>query len=75
MMRPDLIDQHIAAMKTASSNLLRQMENEGLHYRVSVRPEDTHTLHVHVRALTPELTRRIERCLSGTGMQVDVHEG
>ncbi len=74
-MKRDLIEQHIAAMTTASSNLLRQMEDEGLDYRVSVRPEDTGTLHVQVRALTPELTQRIERCLSGTGMQVAVREG
>ncbi|CAO4173860.1 hypothetical protein [Methylorubrum populi] len=74
MMKPELIEQHIAAMTTASTNLLRQMEKEGLRYRVSVHPEDTGTLHVHVDALTPELTRRIERCLSGTGMQVAVQE-
>ncbi|ACB82475.1 MULTISPECIES: hypothetical protein [Methylorubrum] len=75
MMKPELIDQHIAAMTTASSNLLRQMEDEGLRYRVIVRPEDTGTLHVQVRELTPELTERIERCLSGMGMQVAVREG
>lgn len=75
MMKPELIDQHIAAMTTASSNLLRQMEDEGLRYRVIVHPEDTGTLHVQVRELTPELTERIERCLSGMGMQVAVREG
>ncbi len=75
MMKPELIEQHIAAMTTASTNLLRQMEKEGLRYRVSVHPEDTGTLHVHVRALTPELDARIRRCLSGTGMQLAVREG
>lgn len=75
MMRPELIEQHIAAMTTAGSNLLRQMENEGLRYRLSMHPEDTGMLHVHVRALTPELDARIRRCLSGTGMQVAVREG
>ncbi|ABY32273.1 hypothetical protein [Methylorubrum extorquens] len=74
MMRPDLVAQHIAAMTTASTNLLRQMEDEGLRYRVIVRPEDTATLHVHVRELTPDLTQRIERCLAGMGMQVAVRE-
>lgn len=75
MMKPELVEQHITAMTTASGNLLRQMEDEGLRYRVTVRPEDTGTLHVHVRELTPELTQRIERCLSGMGMQVAVREG
>ncbi|WP_232628758.1 hypothetical protein [Methylobacterium sp. Leaf118] len=71
-MRADLIDQHIAAMTTASDNLLRQMRDEGLTYRVSVHPEDTGTMHVRVRALTPEIAERIRRCLSGTGMRVAV---
>ncbi|MCJ2029420.1 hypothetical protein MKK50_08390 [Methylobacterium sp. J-043] len=74
MMRPELVEQHIAAMTTASTNLLRQMEDEGLRYRVIVRPEDTATLHVHVRELTPDLTERIERCLAGMGMQVAIRE-
>ncbi|ACS41915.1 hypothetical protein [Methylorubrum extorquens] len=74
MMRPDLVAQHIAAMTTASTNLLRQMEDEGLRYRVIVSPEDTATLHVRVRELTPDLTQRIERCLAGMGMQVAVRE-
>ncbi len=73
-MRPDLIDQHIAAMTTASSNLLRQMRDEGLRYRVIVRPEDTATMHVHVHQLTPEIAERIHRCLAGIGMRVDVQE-
>jgi archaeosine-15-forming tRNA-guanine transglycosylase len=73
-MRPDLIEQHIAAMTTASTNLLRQMRDEGLRYRVSVRPEDTATMHVHVHQLTPEIAERIHRCLSGTGMRVAVKE-
>ncbi|MFY9289390.1 MAG: hypothetical protein WAP03_01625 [Methylorubrum rhodinum] len=74
-MRPDLIDQHIAAMTTASTNLLRQMRDEGLRYRVIVRPEDTATMHVHVHQLTPEIAERIHRCLAGIGMRVDVQEG
>lgn len=73
-MRPDLIDQHIAAMTTASTNLLRQMRDEGLRYRVIVRPEDTATMHVHVHQLTPEIAERIHRCLSGIGMRVAVEE-
>ncbi|WP_342151051.1 hypothetical protein [Methylorubrum sp. SB2] len=71
-MRPELIDQHIAAMTTASTNLLRQMRDEGLRYRVIVRPEDTATMHVHVHQLTPEIAERIHRCLSGIGMRVAV---
>jgi len=71
-MRPDLIDQHIAAMTTASTNLLRQMQGEGLDYRLAVLPEDTATLHVRVRDLTPDTEDRIRRCLSGTGMTVTV---
>ena len=74
-MRQDLIEQHIAAMTTASTNLLRQMQAEGLRYRICVRPEDTATMHVHVRELTPEIAERIRRCLSGTGMRVAVQEG
>ena len=74
-MHPNLIDQHIAAMTTASTNLLSQMQDEGLRYRVLVRPEDTATMHVRVRGLTPEVETRIRRCLEGTGMQIAVAEG
>ena len=74
MMKPELIDQHIAAMTTAGTNLLRQMKDEGLRYRLSMRPEDTRTMHVHVRALTPEIDARIRRCLAGIGMRVAVRE-
>lgn len=73
-MKHQLIEQHIAAMTTASTNLLRQMESEGLDYKVQVRPEDTATMHVRVRGLTPEIEGRIRRCLVSTGMRVAVAE-
>ena len=73
-MRTDLINQHIAAMTTASTNLLRQMRSEGLDYRLAVNPQDTATMHVRVRDLTPEIATRIRRCLEGTGMRIAVAE-
>ncbi|GEP11467.1 hypothetical protein [Methylobacterium gnaphalii] len=73
-MRAELIDQHIAAMTAASTNLLRQMQDEGLDYTLNVRPTDTATMHVSVRDLTPDIENRIRRCLLGTGMQVAVSE-
>ena len=73
-MTPDLVEQHIAAMTTASTNLLRQMRGEGLDYHLLVRPEDTGTMHVRVRDLTQDTEDRIRRCLSGTGMAITVAE-
>ena len=73
-MTQDLIDQHIAAMEAASANLLRQMHDEGLRYSLAVRPDDTATMHVRVRDLTPALETRIRRCLEGTGMRIAVAE-
>lgn len=71
-MKPELIDQHITAMTRAGTNLLAQMREEGLRYRLSIRREDTTTVHVAVEGLTPDLESRIRRCLSGTGMRVAV---
>ncbi len=71
-MKAELIEQHITAMTTASTNLLRQMEREGLRYRLAVRPEDTATMHVRVKSLTPDVEHRIRRCLEGTGMRIAV---
>lgn len=74
LMKPELIDQHIVAMTAASTNLLRQMQDEGLDYSLDVRPADTATMHVSVRDLTPDIEDRIRRCLLGTGMQIAVRE-
>lgn len=71
-MTPDLIDQHIAAMTTASTNLLSQMSSEGLQYRLVIRRDDTGTMHVGVHDLTPDIARRIRNCLEGTGMRIAV---
>lgn len=71
-MKSHLIDQHIAAMTVASTNLLRQMRDEGLRYSLDMRPDDTATMHVRVSDLTPDIEDRIRRCLSGTGMRIAV---
>ena len=71
-MTPELIDQHIAAMTAASTNLLSQMSSEGLQYRLTIRRDDTATMHVSVRDLTPDIARRIRNCLEGTGMRIAV---
>lgn len=74
-MCPDLVRQHIAAMTTASDNLLRQMASEGLRYRLAVAHDDTATMQVYVRGLTPEVEGRIRHCLVGTGMLIAITEG
>lgn len=71
-MTPELIDQHIAAMTQASTNLLSHMSSEGLRYRLTIRRDDTATMHVSVRDLTPDIARRIRQCLEGTGMRIAV---
>ncbi len=62
-------------MTVASTNLLRQMHDEGLRYSLDVRPDDTATMHVSVQGLTPDIEDRIRRCLLGTGMTIAVAEG
>ena len=74
-MTRDLIDQHIAAMTTAGTNLLSQMRDEGLRYALAIHPEDTATVHVAVSGLTPDVEARVRRCLAGTGMRVAIVEG
>ena len=74
-MTRDLVDQHIAAMTTAGTNLLSQMRDEGLRYNLTIHPEDTATVHVAVTDLTPDVEARIRRCLAGTGMRIVVLEG
>ncbi|GEP01185.1 hypothetical protein [Methylobacterium haplocladii] len=73
-MKSHLIEQHITAMTVASTNLLRQMHDEGLRYSLDVRPDDTATMHVSVQGLTPDIEGRIRRCLLGTGMTIAVAE-
>src|SRR4051794_6785385 len=54
-------------MTTACNNLLKQLVNEDLRYRLAIQPNATNTVRVHVRDLTPDTAEPIERCLGLTG--------
>lgn len=66
-MDAELPKRHMAAMCRAAHNLLRQLSSEGMIYKLSATGGTATTLHLRVRALTPEVEGRIARCLGGIG--------
>lgn len=64
----------MAAMCLAADNLLRQLANEGMRYRIIASGGTDTTLHIRVHDLTPDISDRITHCLNGMGAVLDIDQ-